>query len=382
MGSAPLTITDVRAVVVPRVRMGEGLTAPWDRKTHFTREYVAVRVDTDAGFQGITLDGEWDSVVMTPEVVREQIAPELIGRSVFDLVHHTRVLGSVRAPGRYHFIEIALWDIIGQALGQPLAQLWGGREAGVLAYASTVHYGKTPEERAEDCKHYRARGYRAVKLRLSEDTIDGDLALVAACREAVGDDLDILVDANQAGRDPADPHTWSLQRALDTARELAALKVGWLEEPLPYRMADEGRQLAARAPLPIAGGEGKSGLAPFWEVLHQGVYTVVQPDPVHSGTPTTLLQILNLAEAANVPIAFHHGKSGVGMLLALHLQAAFGLGVHLEVMDDPGHWNPEGFQVGFREPVLPGPDGIVPVPDRPGLGADWDERWLDEVFGS
>lgn len=378
MGTVPLVITDVRAADVRDVSMGEGLVTPWNRSVHMTRDNVAVRVETDAGIWGLALDGDWDSIPMTAEVVREVVAPRLVGTSVFDLAAHTQTLGDLGVPGRFHFVEIALWDIIGKALDKPLYQLWGGRDDRAVAYASTVHYGKTPAERAADCRAYLARGYRAVKLRLCEDTVDADLELVAACRDAVGDAMTILVDANQAGRRPDDPRAWDLPRALDTARELAALDVGWLEEPLAYRLVEESRELAARAPLPIAGGEGKHGLAEFWQVLSGRLYTIVQPDPVTSGTPSTLLQVARMAAAADCPVAFHHGKSGVGMLVALHLQAAFGQRNYLEVMDDPGHWNPEGFQVGFTRPVLPDADGYVGCPQAPGLGADWDPGWLAE----
>lgn len=378
MGAAPLVITDVRASDVPGVPMGQGLVTPWSRSVHHTRDYLAVRIETDSGIWGLALDGDWDSIPMTAEAVRTQVAPHLIGRSVFDLESHSTLLGNVGAPGRFYFIEIALWDIIGKALGKPLCELWGGRDDRVVAYASTVHYGKTPAERGEDCRRYLARGYRAVKLRLSEDTIDKDLELVAACRSAVGDQMDILVDANQAGRRPDDPRAWTLQRALDTARGLAQLNVGWLEEPLSYAMVDESRRLAAEADLPISGGEGKRGLQQFWQVLQGGLYNILQPDPVTSGTPTTLLKVANFADAAGLPVAFHHGKGGVGMLVALHMQAAMGARKYLEVMDDPGYWNPDGFQVGFKEPVFPDADGFVRCPDRPGLGADWDPDWLEK----
>lgn len=378
MATTPVVITAVRASHVRGVRMGEGLVTPWSRDLHTTRDYLAVRIDTDAGVWGLALDGDWAPIPMTAEVVHTKIAPHLIGRSVFDLVAHTELLSGVAAPGRYHFIEVALWDIIGKVLDKPLYKLWGGRDDRVIAYASTVHYGKTPAERGEDCKRYLARGYRAVKLRLSEDTVEEDLELVASCRSAVGDDLTILVDANQASRRPDDPRRWSLQRALDTARGLAELKVGWLEEPLSYAMIDESRKLARVADVPIAGGEGKRGLQPYWQVLHEELYNILQPDPVTSGTPTTLLQIVNLADAAGMPVAFHHGKSGVGMLVALHMQAALGFRKYLEVMDDPGYWNADGFQVGFKEPIFPEQDGFVRCPQGPGLGAEWDPEWLNE----
>jgi D-galactarolactone cycloisomerase len=242
-----------------------------------------------------------------------------------------------------------------------------------------VHYGKTTQERVQDCLAYRKRGYRAVKLRLSENTVDADLVTVEAVANALGDSMQIMVDANQASRKIGDARTWDLDRALETARRLGEFGVVWLEEPLTREFPVEVHsELAERATTPIAGGEGLRGHNAFWEVCTKKLYNIVQPDPVVSGPISTLLEVARMCQAADLPFAYHHGKGGVGMLVALHLQAAFGMGDHLEVMDDPGHWNPEGFQVGFRTPVLPDLDGYVVCPSAPGLGADWDPEWLEE----
>ncbi len=220
-----------------------------------------------------------------------------------------------------------------------------------------------------------------MKLRLSADTIDGDIALIAACREAVGDQMDIMVDANQAGKGPgsnAPGVHWDLRRAQETARLLGELGVAYLEEPLPYVLEDNGRRLREASPIPIAGGEGKQGLQPFWHLLNAGVYDIIQPDPITGGTPTDMLKIRALAEAAETAVVYHHGKSGVGFMIGLHLAAAFGDSPWLEYMDDGPFWQPAGFQVGFAHTV-PVVDGYVHCPDVPGLGIPWDEDWLRAI---
>jgi D-galactarolactone cycloisomerase len=314
--------------------------------------------------------------------VQEIIAPALVGKPVADMEAHTAFLDSVRAQGRFYFIAVALWDILGQAVGLPLYRLWGGQRDRVPVYASTVHHGKSSQERAEDCLAYLARGYRAVKLRLSGATIADDVALIAACREAVGERMTILVDANQAGKLPGQPNpgvTWDFPRALATARELAALGVGYLEEPLSYRSEAEGAQLRAAQLLPIAGGEGKAGLRAFWQLLRQDVYDIIQPDPITSGTPTTLLKIAALCEGAGKPVIYHHGKSGLGFMIGLHLCTAFGASPWLEYMDDTDYWQPRGFQVGFSEVVPLDAEGCVRCPQTPGLGVAWDADWLRRI---
>jgi D-galactarolactone cycloisomerase len=379
-----LVITAVRAVEVRNVPFSAGLIAPWDpTKPIYTRDYLVVRVETNAGLYGLSMDGEYSPTLpTTARQVQEIVAPYLVGKPVANMEAHTAFFQRVRPQGRFFFVAVALWDILGQAAGLPLYRLWGGKRDKVRVYASTVHHGKTPQERAEDCLAYLERGYRAVKLRLSGQTIAEDIALVEACRRAVGERMTILVDANQAGKVPgkANPGvTWNLARALDTAHALAQLDVGYLEEPLSYQAEGDGKRLAEAAELPIAGGEGKVGLEPFWHLMQQGIYHIIQPDPITSGTPTTLLKIAAMAEGAGKPVIYHHGKSGVGFMIGLHLCTALGDSPWLEYMDDTRYWTPEGFQVGFREVVPIDAEGYVHCPPSAGLGIPWDPAWLERI---
>jgi len=378
-----LVIRDVRAVEVRDVPFSVGLVPPWNPAERITtRDYLVVRVETNAGVFGISMDGDYTPALPArAERVRDLVAPYFVRKRVMDMEAHTAFLHSIRATGRWYFIAVALWDIVGKIAGLPLYRLWGGARDRVRVYASTVHHGRAPEARAEDCRRYLEQGYRAVKLRLSADTIDGDIALIAACREAVGDQMDIMVDANQAGKGPgsnAPGVHWDLRRAQETARLLGELGVAYLEEPLPYVLEDNGRRLREASPIPIAGGEGKQGLQPFWHLLNAGVYDIIQPDPITGGTPTDMLKIRALAEAAETAVVYHHGKSGVGFVIGLHLAAAFGDSPWLEYMDDGPFWQPAGFQVGFAHTV-PVVDGYVHCPDVPGLGIPWDEDWLRAI---
>jgi L-alanine-DL-glutamate epimerase-like enolase superfamily enzyme len=271
---------------------------------------------------------------------------------------------------------------VGKAVGLPLYRLWGSKQDKIRVYASTVHHGRTPAERAEDCLAYLERGYRAVKLRLSAPTVAEDIALVEACRSAVGDRMAIMVDANQAGKTPGTNQPgvcWDLSRAQETARLLAELDVAYLEEPLSYQLLAEGTTLREHAQVPIAGGEGKRGIRAFGALLQAGIYDVLQPDPIVGGTPTDMLKIRAMAEGSDTPVIYHHGKSGLGFMIGLHLSTAFGDSPWLEYMDDGPFWQPKGFQVGFRETVPIDADGYVHCPQAPGLGIDWDLAWLRRI---
>ena len=145
-------------------------------------------------------------------------------------------------------VELALWDLAGKAAGLPLYKLWGAHKDRVRAYASMVEV-RTPEQRAEDALVLLDRGYTAIKLRLHQPTIREDIAHVEAVRNAVGDRMEIMVDANQA-QEPGTPGAdetvpWTYERALATARELANYNVAWLEEPLGRYQFDDLRKLTA-----------------------------------------------------------------------------------------------------------------------------------------
>ena len=157
--------------------------------------------------------------------------------------------------GDSFFVEVALWDIVGKAVGLPLYRLWGGKQDRVRVYASTVHHGRTPAERAEDCLAYLARGYKAVKLRLSAPTMAEDIALVETCRAAIGNRMaDFMVDANQEGQDARadEPGVcWDLARAQETARRLAEETLPTSKSRCPTGLSQRG-SLCVRAPSSLS----------------------------------------------------------------------------------------------------------------------------------
>jgi L-alanine-DL-glutamate epimerase-like enolase superfamily enzyme len=384
MDMSQAIITDVKAAEVREVPFSVGLVPPWNPAQRITtRDYIVVRVETSVGAFGISMDGDYTpGLPATAADVRNLVAPRLIGKPLMDMEAHTALFHEVRTQGRFFFIAVALWDAVGKIAGMPLFRLWGGTRDRIRVYASTVQHGRSPAARAEDAVRYLEQGYRGVKLRLSADTIAGDIALVQTVRDAVGDRLDIMVDANQAGKGPGSDAPgvhWNLARAQETARLLGELGVVYLEEPLPYVLEDDGIRLRESSPVPIAGGEGKRGPAAFWHLLQRGVYDVLQPDPIVGGTPTDMLKVRAMAEAADIPVIYHHGKSGIGFMLGLHLSAAFGGAPWLEYMDDGPFLQPAGFQVGFRDVVSLDGEGCVRCTDSPGLGVDWDMDWLREI---
>jgi len=380
-GMKTLRIMRVRTVEVREVPTGKGLVLPWDPKKipQDTRDYVITQFFTDQGIAGTTMDGDYKLPAGIGEEVQKRAEAYFAGKDPFQIeAHNAEFFQKQKSRVRLFFLEVGLWDIIGQALGQPLYRLWGAAQGKVKPYAATVHFSKTPEERAEDALKFYELGFRAIKLRLHQETLEEDLKLPRAVVKAVGGKMDVMVDANQAGKRRGDPPpVWDYDRALRTAKELEAMGLYWLEEPLNRHAYDDlARVRQQLTKMHLAGGEGNVGLNDFREMLAKGAYSYVQPDPMIGGPVSVIRKIAAMAEAFGAPFGPHHGKSGVGMIINLHMQCAAPNSGYLEYMYDPGYWNPEGFQAGFAAPYPVDRAGYVHAPSKPGLGIEWDKKFF------
>jgi L-alanine-DL-glutamate epimerase-like enolase superfamily enzyme len=340
-GVKELRITGVRTVEVRGVPTGKGLVLPWDPKKvpQDTRDYVVTQFLTDQGLIGTTMDGDYSLRDGIGRIVQEAAESYFIGKDPFDIeLHQAQFFRKRQAPVRLYFLEVGLWDLIGKVCGQPLYKLWGAHSDKVRAYAATVHFDRTPAQRAEDAFRFYEKGFRAIKLRLHHMDPADDLALVAAVREAVGDKMAIMVDANQAGKSPqSSPPVWDYDRAAMMARELEQMSAYWLEEPMNRDALDDLARIRQQLTrMHLAGAEGDQGLERFRTILTRNAFSYIQPDPVTGGGLSVLRKVAVMAEAFGVMFGPHHGKSGVGMFANLHMQCAAPNSGHLEYMYDPG----------------------------------------------
>ena len=201
---------------------------------------------------------------------------KLVGKDPFDSEQHNALLrydaagGVSRGPAN---VDIALWDLIGKACGQPIYKLLGGGKDRVTGYASMVKVS-TPEERARMASELAAEGWKAIKLRLHNATIKDYIRTVEAVRAKVGERMQIMIDANraQAAGDWQPGVLWDFRRAAETARKLQRLNCVWLEEPLPRYAFDRLAELNRLVEIPIAGGENSRWLHEYLWMLQQGVY--------------------------------------------------------------------------------------------------------------
>ena len=179
-GAKPLRITAVKTIEVRGVVTGKGLVLPWDPKKipQDTRDYVITQLFTREGLVGTSVDGEYQLPKGIGADIQSRAEAYFIGKDPFDIDRHNADFfqKQPRAP-RTFYLEIALWDIIGKACGQPLHRMWGSQTTRVRPYAATVHVNKTAEERAQDALAYYEKGFRAIKLRLHSEDPEHDLAL-------------------------------------------------------------------------------------------------------------------------------------------------------------------------------------------------------------
>jgi L-alanine-DL-glutamate epimerase-like enolase superfamily enzyme len=263
-------------------------------------------------------------------------------------------------------IDLALWDIRGQAAGMPLYKLLGGSSKPVPAYAGGVSLGyQDPGKLVEEARSLLAMGYKAVKLRVG-DTPKRDLARIAAVRKAFGDDLVILTDAN-TGYSVADART-----AMPGMDEHG---VGWLEEPFPahdYRSYIEAKGFGL---VPFAAGENHYTRFEFNRVIEDGAITILQPDLSKTGGITEALRIAALASAWKLPINPHTSMTGLNMAATIHFLCAIDNGGYFE--GDVSRDNLFRDEL-VSKPYEVGKDGCVRPLEGNGLGLKVNEEFLQK----
>jgi L-alanine-DL-glutamate epimerase-like enolase superfamily enzyme len=366
-----MKITDIKLVKLRTVQEVGTLEPAWDPGGQMAFSEgggACVQVQTDEGLTGI-------GPAAAPGVV-EAARAHLVRQDPFAVEQHAVTLNYYAKGNPYQGsagIDIALWDLMGKACGQPLYKLWGGSRDRVPAYASMVRLS-TPQERTALARRLADEGWRAIKLRLHHATMAEDLAVVEQVKGAVGDRMEIMVDANQAQSSGTwQPGIqWDFRRALETARELDQLGCYWLEEPLTRYAFEDLARINDEVGLPLAGGENNPGLHEFADMLAGNVYDVLQPESMVLGGITALRKVGVLAETHGKRVAPHHGGRGLGTVAHLHLIASWPHAPYLELLHDPpvGDYR-HGFSV-LADPPVVGEDGCVAVPQGAGLGVEID----------
>ena len=263
-------------------------------------------------------------------------------------------------------IDIALWDLLGRATGQPVGRLLGGRcRERVRPYASILM--DEPGRLADRLRAIRARGFRAFKIGWGPfGKVDAktDEAIVRAAREAVGPGAQLMVDAGASDAYWPQGYKWALR----TTEMLADYDVDWFEEPLvPDALADFV-ELRRRSRVPIAGGEVLARRQSFQPWLQAGAFDIVQPDVTKVGGISEERRIGWLAQENGVRFIPHGWNTAIGLAADLHLASAFPGTDLVEYLDG----SPFIDEIAARPWTLDA-DGMLPIPTQPGLGLELNE---------
>lgn len=247
-------------------------------------------------------------------------------------------------------IDGALWDLRGRAANRSVARLLGMSRSSVPAYASGgLWLNQTVPELVAEAEGFLRAGFKAMKMRLAGNPAI-DLERVAALRQAIGPEIALMADANQA---------MSVPDALKLARQLEALGIAWFEEPIPAHDLDGLAGISERVDMPIASGENEYTRFGFKRMLDLKAADILMPDLQRVGGVTEFVKVGALAQAYNVPVSSHLFPE-----MSLQLLAALPNASYLEHL--------EWFQPLYRERLELTADGAVLVPDRPGSGFSFD----------
>ena len=341
-------------------------------------ETLLVKITSESGVMG------WGEAHSPPvprvsqALVEDLFAPQLLGQdplaieAQWDRMYHAmRLRGHTRGIMLEAMagIDIALWDLAGRILEQPVYRLMGGPFGAMASgplripcYASGIP-GATLEERLEAAERFLGMGFKAMKLSIGRGDLESDLVQVESVAEALGQRADLLVDAHGC---------YDARSVVPAARRMERAGVRWLEDPLAPEDLDAYANLCQAVDLPIANGETECTRWQFHEKLSRGAADVILPDICRAGGISEGRRIAWVADLFHVPYCAHVSSgSWVHLVAALHLAAAT---PNFLICEYPNPLKPNE----LGDPLLREPlryeSGHLLVPEGPGLGIEMDEE--------
>lgn len=314
--------------------------------------------------------------------VVEAMTPLVLGRNPLDIEPiWTTLYNQFRDQGQRGLtvtalsgIDIALWDIAGKHFGVPVHVLGGGAfRTEVPAYA-TGGFAMEGRDRieavVEEVSRYRDAGFQATKIKIGYGH-DIDLAAIHAVRQAIGPDMALMIDAN---------HGYDAVEAIRLGRAAADADISWFEEPVVPEQLRSYREVRAGQPIPVAGGETWHARGAHAEAIRCRAVDILQPDVCGCGGITEMRKIAALAETEGIRVVPHVWGTGIAVAASLQMLAVLPPVPPRHAPSDP--WLEFDQTVNpFRMAVLRDPircvDGIVKIPDGPGLGIEVDRAALE-----
>ena len=344
-------------------------------------EYPFVLVHTDDGLTGI---GECfrRQPSVTKSMIDDIITPSIIGKNPVetdaryrDMIHSANALEIGGAAWiAIAGLDIALWDLKGKLLNQPIYELLGGKvRDSVPVYASSMKRDLTPYEEATRATGLVEKGYKGYKLHSAvpgkmDDSADQTIKTVTEVRKAVGDDIDILVDVNGA---------YSIHHSIEIGKKLEDLGVFHFEEPRPHYDLEGLSKISDALTIPIASGEMIFSPYEYRDLIIRGKVDIIQPDIVKAPGFTGFLQIEKIANAFGIPITCHNTQQTVSTVAHGHFVLAS------EQTPYKQEYNIEHCSIRDDRPILKEPlnisNGELKLTDKPGLGIELDLETVREL---
>ncbi len=354
-----MKITDVQTYLVGN---------PW-------KNWLFVRVDTDEGVYGVG-EGTLNAFSHTVQSAVLELRDEYVGHdpTQVELLLQRMVRDVYTDGGQIQMsavsaIEVACWDIVGKVQGRPVHEFLGGKiRERVRVYANGWYRSeRRPEIIADRARAVVASGYTALKMdpfgaayrvqdRREEDL---SMAIVAAVREAVGPDVDLMIEGH---------NRFSVATALRVADRLADYRPAWFEEPVPHQNVGSMVAVAARSPVPVATGESFTSLQQFADLMRHDAVHIFQPEPLFLGGLWRTRIVAGMADAHYGVVAPHNAQGPVCSAISLQLGACIPNFYVQESFDESNEsWTREIVD----RPVLQ-QGGYLDVRSEPGLGIDLD----------
>ncbi|MDP2950399.1 MAG: mandelate racemase/muconate lactonizing enzyme family protein [Chloroflexota bacterium] len=358
-----MKITDIK---VTSFSLGKLEKPYWNSIIRSTsRGFSRVDVYTDEGVVGMAPGGD-----RSRHVIEGRLKDLLVGEDPLrtDYLWQKMYMGGWRKPvakgdhiGAMSAVDNALWDLRGKALGQPVWRMVGGAQSRVRSYAAGGYYqdGKGLKELCAEMETYVKMGYKAVKMKVgwSGVTLREDTARVEAVRKAIGPDVDLMVDANNA---------WDAITAIKFARMVEEYEPYWFEEPVHADDFRGGAQVCAALDMPVATGENEFTRWGFRDLIEAQAADIIQADPGICGGISEWIKIASMASAYHLNMAPHGGEHLGAVCVAA---VSNGLVTETYPLHQEHMW--EFMQRAQFE------DGDIVMSDRPGLGIVWDEAAIE-----
>lgn len=330
--------------------------------------HIIVHISTDEGVTGTGLCAGPPKLMSG--IIEEVMKPLIIGEDPLFVEKlwnkmYRRTFGYGRAGAMIMAIsgiDVTLWDIVGKVADMPVYKLLGGYRDKAPIYAMTGYYKRSTDiELLLEDRYNRwvGEGFKTIKMKVGLLRVEEDVRRVKMVRDAIGDEIGLMVDANGA---------WNAHQAIRFAKKVERYDPFWFEEPVRADDVKGYAEVVRAVDIPVAGGENEYLRYGFRPLIEEKAIDIIQVDPLKSGGFTEFRKISAMASAFNLPVGLHCEEE---YEVSMHLAASDPNSISVEVHPDPGR-NPL-YQAIWEDPPKIR-DGYIELPEKPGLGIELSEE--------